>query len=268
MTATSHDHDHKDYHDSRNHGGHEPWQPQGIPWWPQQWPWRPQPWRPQAMTMMATRYTMMATAMKTWRSNDQLLRNRQIRSEFSVTLSSENKISPSYVFGRHGLWPSWLVIVVVMVNGRYCCELHGWSLAIMLCGCHCRTLPWVGGHTPNLSRLQWVLGFVELQSFGGRWWGRVCFSAGDCVYYLASGVFAQSSLHWALPLDSTLDFCSPDSSSRIHFFTFFENPKNVTLRTLKWHLKNVKKRNPCFRIMTLLWNNYTLYIHHYIKIVD
>jgi len=53
----------------------------------------PTPWRPQTMTaitMMATRYTMTATAMKTWRTNGVLLRNRQIHGEFTVIPSSEN----------------------------------------------------------------------------------------------------------------------------------------------------------------------------------
>jgi len=45
-------------------------------------------WRPQTMT--ATRYTMTATAMKTWKINGVLLRNRQIHSEFTVTPSSEH----------------------------------------------------------------------------------------------------------------------------------------------------------------------------------
>jgi len=40
------------------------------------------------------------------KTNDVLLRNRQIHSEFTVIPSSENKISPSYVFGLHGLWRS------------------------------------------------------------------------------------------------------------------------------------------------------------------
>jgi len=75
------------------------------------------PWRPRTMTMTAT-------ATKMWKTNSILSRNCQIHGEFTVIPSSENKISASYVFGRHGLWPSWL--------------WPSWSLfvAIMVCGCH------------------------------------------------------------------------------------------------------------------------------------
>ena len=77
------------------HDGHKPWRPQtmtatnhdGL-----------KPWRPETMT--ATRYTVTATAMKTWKTNGVLLRNRQ-------THDIVGQISPSYVFGRHGLRPSW-----------------------------------------------------------------------------------------------------------------------------------------------------------------
>jgi len=64
------------------------------------------PWWPQTMTMMATRCTMTATALKMWKSNGVLLRNRQICCEFTVIPSSVNKISPGYVIRHHGLWPS------------------------------------------------------------------------------------------------------------------------------------------------------------------
>jgi len=42
---------------------------------------------------------MMATAMKTWKTNGVLLRNRQIHDIV-------RQISQSYVFGCHSLWPS------------------------------------------------------------------------------------------------------------------------------------------------------------------
>ena len=42
---------------------------------------------------------MTSTAMITWKTNGVLLRNRQIHNIVG-------QISPSYVFGRHGLWPS------------------------------------------------------------------------------------------------------------------------------------------------------------------
>ena len=44
--------------------------------------------------------------METRKTYGVLLRNRHIHGEFTVIPSSENKISPSYVLGRHGLWPS------------------------------------------------------------------------------------------------------------------------------------------------------------------
>jgi len=60
----------------------------------------PIPWRLQTMT--ATRYSRMATAMKTWKTNGALLRNRQIHDGVGHN-------SPSYVFGwLSWLWPSWL----------------------------------------------------------------------------------------------------------------------------------------------------------------
>ena len=44
------------------------------------------------------------------------------------------QISPSYVFGHHGLWPSWFVDV--MVCGRHGCGRHGlwpsWFVAVMV----------------------------------------------------------------------------------------------------------------------------------------
>jgi len=45
---------------------------------------------------------MTATAMKTWKTNGVLLRNRQIHDIVGQT-------SPSYVFGRHGLWVAVIV---------------------------------------------------------------------------------------------------------------------------------------------------------------
>ena len=90
-------------HDDHTHHGHKQWilLPQGIPWWPQP------------------------------------LRNCQIRGEFTVMLSSENKFSWSYVFGRHGLWQSWFVAVMVLVCGHHG---HGlwpsWFVVIMVCGHH------------------------------------------------------------------------------------------------------------------------------------
>ena len=77
---------------------------------------RPIPWRPQTMT--ATRCTMMATAMKTWKTNGVLLRNRQIHDVKLCIWSSW--FVPVVVVavmvivcGRHGLWPSWFVAVMV-----------------------------------------------------------------------------------------------------------------------------------------------------------
>jgi len=52
-----------------------------------------------ASTRMATRYTMMVTAIKTWKTNRVLLRNRKVHDLVG-------QISPSYVFGCHCLWPS------------------------------------------------------------------------------------------------------------------------------------------------------------------
>jgi len=43
-----------------------------------------------------------------------LLRNRQTHGEFTVIPFSENKISPSYVAGRHGRF------VAIMTWGRHC----------------------------------------------------------------------------------------------------------------------------------------------------
>ena len=64
----------------------------------------PIPWRP---------HTMTATAMKTWKLNSVLLRNHQIHDIVE-------QISPSYVFGCHGLWPSWSLFVAAMVCVRHC----------------------------------------------------------------------------------------------------------------------------------------------------
>jgi len=72
----------------------------------------PIPWRPQ--TMMATMYTRRATAMKMWKTNGVLLRNRQIHDIVG-------QISPSYVFGCHGLWPS-------LSNPQYISESPAQSL--------------------------------------------------------------------------------------------------------------------------------------------
>ena len=69
------------------------------------------PWWPQYMT--ATMYTMTATAMKTWKTNCVLIRNRQIHGTFTFIPSSENMFLAVIVVaivvivcGRHGLWPS------------------------------------------------------------------------------------------------------------------------------------------------------------------
>jgi len=56
---------------------------------------------------------MMAAARKTLKTNGILLRNHQIHDIVG-------QISPSYVFGRHGLWPSLFVAVMVIVCGRHC----------------------------------------------------------------------------------------------------------------------------------------------------
>ena len=67
----------------------------------------------QAYTMTATRCTMMATAMKTWKTNGVLLRNRQIHDIVGHIL-------PGCVFCHgHGLWPSWSLFVAVMVCGHH-----------------------------------------------------------------------------------------------------------------------------------------------------
>jgi len=58
-------------------------------------------------------YTMMGTAMKTWKTNSVLVRNRQILGEFTFIPSSENMFVAVAVVaimvivcGRHGLWPA------------------------------------------------------------------------------------------------------------------------------------------------------------------
>jgi len=58
-------------------------------------------------------YILMATAMRMWKTNGVLLRNCQIRDIVG-------QISPSYVYGRRGLWscpswlwPAWFVAVIV-----------------------------------------------------------------------------------------------------------------------------------------------------------
>ena len=93
--------------------------------------------------MIATSYTRTATAMKTQKINGGLLRNRQIHNIVG-------QISPSYVFGRHALWPSWSLFVAIMslfvaimvtVCGHHGhCLWPSWSLfvAIMVtvCGHH------------------------------------------------------------------------------------------------------------------------------------
>ena len=69
------------------------------------------------------RHTTTATAMKTWKTNGVLLRNRQIHE--IVT-----QISLSYVSGRHGLWPSRLW-------KSWSFNLWpSWFVAIMVCGHH------------------------------------------------------------------------------------------------------------------------------------
>jgi len=56
-------------------------------------------------------YTTTATAMKTWKTNGVLLRNRQIHDIVG-------QISPSYVLGRHDLRPPWSLFVAVIVEPR------------------------------------------------------------------------------------------------------------------------------------------------------
>jgi len=70
-----------------------------IPWWPQ--------------TMMATRYIVIVTAMKTWKINGILLRNRQINDfvgKFHQVMSLVVMVCGRRGCGRHGhcLWTSWL----------------------------------------------------------------------------------------------------------------------------------------------------------------
>ena len=67
--------------------------------------------RPQTVT--ATRYTMTATAMKTWKTNGALLRNRHCWTYFTkLCLWSSQFVAVMIVVcghhgcGHHGLWPS------------------------------------------------------------------------------------------------------------------------------------------------------------------
>jgi len=53
----------------------------------------------------------MATAVIMWKTDGILLKNRHIHDIVG-------HISPSYVFGRHGLWPSWSLFVAVIVVPR------------------------------------------------------------------------------------------------------------------------------------------------------
>jgi len=106
-------------------------------------PWRPQgiPWRPQTMT--ATTYTMTATAMKTWKTAyfQEIAKFKTSLDKFHPQVMSQDivaQISPSsYVFGRRGLWPSWLwssLFVAIIVkppnNGSNGSESFIWESTV------------------------------------------------------------------------------------------------------------------------------------------
>ena len=86
-------------------------------------------WRSQTMT--ATRYIVTATAMKTWKTNGVLLRNRQIHDIVGY-------ISPSYVFGRHGRGRHCRTPVRcrhAVHHNRYCCLCQEVLRSVVFVGC-------------------------------------------------------------------------------------------------------------------------------------
>jgi len=85
----------------------------------------PIPWQPETMT--TTRYTITATAMKTWKTNGVLLRNRQIHGKFIVTVFRKHVCHRhGNCCGRYGLWSS----------------LSNPQIGLCHHGCHLQTWQW------------------------------------------------------------------------------------------------------------------------------
>jgi len=97
MTMMAKNHD----HDSHNHDGHK------------QWPWLPKTMTMTAITVMATNHDSLKVyhdghsnenVKNFWHTLKKSQNPLQIHGH--TVFKKKNKISPSYVFGRHGLWPS------------------------------------------------------------------------------------------------------------------------------------------------------------------
>ena len=127
------------------------------------------------MTMTVTRYTTTATAMKTWKTNGVLLRNRQIHGEFTVIPSSENITkAPS----ESTVVPGPVVPHVYGENkvGWNALKVHSWLiLSLTLCaGTH-------GMNWPNcaISHQMYSL-FTTVKLIWHRWTNLSNMSGGHC----------------------------------------------------------------------------------------
>jgi len=93
--------------------------------------------------MTATRYTMTAIAIKTWKTNGVLLRNRQIHGQFMVITVFRKQVCGRWGCGRHGhfcLWSSCFLPSLSNSNPNKSPPVHPYT-AIVRSFNH-RMMPW------------------------------------------------------------------------------------------------------------------------------